>query len=209
MTRSSPSSLSNLASSLDVFLVALLALLAVAALFMTIATGYHLSTGKAPSVDGYEIRLSTDLPALTLQTSNGEPMEIEIESATAVIPLYQASRSLHIVSILGIFVLFGVVGAGLIQLRRFLRSIRQGQPFIAANAQRLRSLAWLIQVGGAAYGGLYLLIGALVRQEIPEFNFRLPLNVPLIALFFSMVIFIIAEVFRIGVQMQEEQDLTV
>lgn len=209
MTRSSPSSLSKLAATLDVFLVLFMALLAVAALFMTVTTGYHLITGKAPSVDGYEIKLTTGLPALVLQSASGEAVEIEIESATAIIPLYQASRGLQIVSILGIFVLFGLVGCGLIQLRRFLGSIKSGQPFVAANAQRLRNLAWIIVTGGMVHPILYGITGVLVRSDFPDFNFRLSMAGPFNAFFFGVIIFIIAEVFRIGVQLKEEQDLTV
>ena len=209
MTRSSPSSLPKMAATLDAFLVLFLSLLAVAALFMTVTTGYHLITGRAPSVDGYEIKLTTGLPALNLQSASGEAVEIEIESATAIIPLHQASRSLQVVSIFGIFVLFGLVGCGLIQLRRFLGSIKNGEPFIAANAQRLRNLAWIIVTGGMVHPILLGITGALVQTDLPDFNFRLSLAGPFNAFFFGVIIFIIAEVFRIGVQMKEEQDLTV
>ena len=209
MTHSSPSSLPKLAATLDVFLVLFMALLAFAALFMAASTGYHLVTGNTPSVDGYEIKLSTGLPALTLQSASGEPVEIEIESATAIIPLYQGSRRLQIVSIFGVFVLFGLVGCGLIQLRRFLGSIKKGQPFVAANAQRLRNLAWIIVAGGLVHPILYGITGILVKQSFPEFNFRLSMAGPFNAFFYGLVIFIIAEVFKIGVEMKEEQDLTV
>ncbi|MCF3652488.1 DUF2975 domain-containing protein [Synoicihabitans lomoniglobus] len=209
MSFSSRSSLPKLAATLDVFLCFLLGLLALAAFFMTVTTGYHLITGKAPAVNGYEIKLTTSVPPLTLQSATGEPVEIEIESATAIIPLYQAAPSLQVVSIFGIFILFGLVACGLIQVRRFLGSIKTGQPFVAANAQRLRNLAWIIVAGGLVDPIIYGLTGALAHQSFPDFAFRLSLAGPFNAFFYGVIIFIIAEVFKIGVQMKEEQDLTV
>lgn len=96
-------------------------------------------------------------------------------------------------------------------LRRIFQRVRGGAPFDATNALRLRWLG-LLALGGAALRGVSESIMSVVarsglisdRVEVP-----LALSVDGWVVFFGLVLLALAEMFRRGAELEEEQSLTV
>jgi hypothetical protein len=96
-------------------------------------------------------------------------------------------------------------------LRAVLRTLRDGQPFVAANATRVRWIAWAVILGEfvrsavvyfeSYYALTHFSAGGLSFQARPEINVFAIIN--------GLIILVIAEVFRAGTRLEEEQSLTV
>lgn len=99
----------------------------------------------------------------------------------------------------------------LFQLRKILSTVLEGNPFVAENARRLRHIAFAL----FAITLVSILTGSLAGRWQQEM-IQLP-GVQAIArwrLDFSQIgsgvlVLVLAEVFRLGVAMREEQDLTI
>jgi hypothetical protein len=108
-------------------------------------------------------------------------------------------------------VALGVVIWVLGQLRALFRTIRDGDPFAAANALRIRNIAGVIITGELARAVVTRLEGHYVISHFTAegLRFAAPLHVNLFALISGFIILVIAEVFRAGARLEEEQSLTV
>ncbi len=97
------------------------------------------------------------------------------------------------------------------QLRAFLRSVTDGTPFVAANPRRIRNIGILIIVADVfASTWTWLLsrhIAPPLALEGVVFAPRFDLNWTQLLLGF--LILLIAQIFELGVQLEEEQALTV
>jgi hypothetical protein len=97
------------------------------------------------------------------------------------------------------------------QLRAIFRTVRDGQPFVAANAMRLRWIAFAVigyEVARAAVAFFenYYAMTHFTGEGL-RFDARPDLNV--LALVNGLIILGIAEVFRAGTRLDEDQSLTI
>jgi hypothetical protein len=97
------------------------------------------------------------------------------------------------------------------QLRAVFRTLRDGQPFVPANATRIRWVAGGVIAGELArsvivFVGNYYAMTHFSADGL-RFDVRPDLNV--FAIICGLVILVIAEVFRAGTRLDEEQSLTV
>jgi hypothetical protein len=99
--------------------------------------------------------------------------------------------------------------AGLWLLRRFLRSVQEGDPFGAPNVQRLRALGFILLIGAPLVELLnYSLRQSLYQRHLPPHP-SLDLGVagfslPGAALLGGLGAFILAEVFAFGLRLRED-----
>jgi hypothetical protein len=105
----------------------------------------------------------------------------------------------------------------LFQLRALLKSVRRGQPFDPMNPVRIRRIGVFVIAAGvlrqllewvqvaAALGS----VQALVARDLPGARAGYHVSFDLDAVAFGLVILAIAEVFKVGVRLQGDQDLTV
>ena len=106
---------------------------------------------------------------------------------------------------------FGLLLWVLGQLRAIFRTLRDGQPFVPANATRLRQIAFAV-IGGElaraafAFFENYYAMTHFVAEGL-RFDARPDLNV--LAVLNGLIILVVAEVFRVGTHLDEEQSLTV
>lgn len=116
------------------------------------------------------------------------------------------------IRVLGLWALFFI---GTVQLAKVLRDVSQGKAFVLENARRLR-IVGCAMAGGAIFKFLmYLGTVSLFRSgfeivgtALPWMIFaRLALSPGL--LLGGIVVIVISEVFRLGNQLREEQELTV
>jgi hypothetical protein len=97
------------------------------------------------------------------------------------------------------------------QLRAVFRTLGDGQPFVAANATRIRWIAYAVILGELArsllmFAGNYYVMTHFSATGL-RFDVRPDFNV--LAILAGSIIFVIAEVFRAGTRLDEDQSLTV
>ncbi len=108
----------------------------------------------------------------------------------------------------------GMIGAILLvirQLQGIVATVADRDPFVPSNARRLRVIWMTIAGYELARFGLGALIGAGVAAFGGQTDriISLGLSINLTAWFAVLVIFIIAEVFREGTRLREDQQLTI
>ena len=97
------------------------------------------------------------------------------------------------------------------QLRAVFRTLRDGRPFVAANAMRIRWIGYavilgevvqsLVLFGGNAYARTHFAADALRFDAWPRID--------VFAIIHGLIILVIAEVFRAGARLDEDQSLTI
>lgn len=105
------------------------------------------------------------------------------------------------VEVLKHFITFGVALYVIERLLELLKTLRFGTPFVKENAVRFRSVGIALLVGEVSkiiIGVLAAITGAEVETGLDFMTF--------VAI---AAVFVLAEVFREGARMKEEQDLTV
>ena len=119
-------------------------------------------------------------------------------------------------TLIGVFFLINLVVSGLILwviyvLWKIVQSVKQKNPFIVLNGRRLRIIAFSM-IGIELSQGLANLIKMLYlapRLQFETIIIQSKIYVSFHVIVAGLVILVIAEAFRIGVEMKEEQELTV
>jgi hypothetical protein len=99
----------------------------------------------------------------------------------------------------------------LVQLRAVFRTLRDGRPFVAANAVRIRWIGYaviigelvrsLVHFGGNAYAKSHFAVEVVRFDAWP--------NIDVFAIIHGLIILVIAEVFSAGARLDEDQSLTI
>lgn len=111
---------------------------------------------------------------------------------------------------------FAVVGLGLVlavlrQVRALLTAAIAGAPFGGGSARRVRLIGVAI-ICGELIRALAVLVGswwARAHVHVPGLSFRASFPLQLGVLGIGVLVVALAEVFRVGAALQQEQDLTV
>ena len=97
------------------------------------------------------------------------------------------------------------------ELQRVLRTVRDGKPFAASNATRVRRIAWVLIAGEFVRATIVYLENSYAATHFTaeglRFTARPDLSVAVIIE--GLIILVIAEVFRAGTRLDEDQSLTV
>ena len=100
---------------------------------------------------------------------------------------------------------------GLGQLIAVFRTLRDRQPFVPDNAVRIRRIGYLVIVGELARAGMVFVANSYAMTHFSadglRFDARPDLN--LFAIVHGLIILAIAEVFRAGTRLDEDQSLTI
>jgi hypothetical protein len=91
-------------------------------------------------------------------------------------------------------------------LHAVIRTVKDGDPFIAENATRLESMGWLalaIQIIGMVVGGIAIWASALLAEDWGDFE------IDVSGIVLILLLFILARVFRAGAAMREELEGTI
>ncbi|NWG70747.1 MAG: DUF2975 domain-containing protein [Parvularculaceae bacterium] len=105
------------------------------------------------------------------------------------------------VEIMNHFVTFGVMLFIVNRLLEILRTLRLGSPFAGENAERFRQVGFALLLGEGAKVA-FLILGGVFDADVD-------LNFEFITWIAMAAVLVLAEVFRQGAKMKEEQDLTV
>jgi len=97
------------------------------------------------------------------------------------------------------------------QLRGLSRTVRDGRPFVPANATRLRRIAWAVILGELAWSAVMFLESYYAATHFAaaglRFDSRPHFNV--FVIIDGLIILVIAEVFREGTRLDEDRSLTI
>lgn len=96
-------------------------------------------------------------------------------------------------------------------LRAVFRTLRDGQPFVPANATRIRWIAFVVIGGELARSAIVFFHNyyAMTHFSAEGLRFEARPDVNGFAIINGLIILVIAEVFRAGTRLDEEQSLTV
>ena len=98
------------------------------------------------------------------------------------------------------------------ELRATLREVKFGRPFSAENPRRLKRIGWLVLALGPLEGGwaIWMASRFLDKLSIPGATLSInPMMFNYDSILLGLLILLIAQIFELGVRLQEEQDLTV
>jgi dipeptide/tripeptide permease len=118
----------------------------------------------------------------------------------------QASQMLAIVVLAGAVALIMLGVQFLDKLARIVQSVALGDPFVPANAARLRAMGWLLlatQLGGLALGIFAKWVGPDMRRFAIDDGFSA------VGMLAVLVLFILARVFAHGAAMRDDIEGTV
>lgn len=136
------------------------------------------------------------------------PNERWIMSAFDLTPSPEAERlvmGMRAIAVLGL-VAVPLNNAVLRRLLAIVQTVRDGDPFVAVNATRLQTIAWVL----LALQLLSMVIGGIAKAvEIPGRPLNLDAGFSMNAWLAVFLVFLLARVFAEGTQMREELEGTV
>ncbi len=113
--------------------------------------------------------------------------------------------------LLGLAIMLALVLFVLGQLRAVFRTLRDGRPFVPANAARIRWIAFAVIAGELARAAVVYSANSYAMTHFSanglRFDARPDLNV--FTIVHGLIILAIAEVFRTGTRLDEDQSLTI
>jgi hypothetical protein len=97
------------------------------------------------------------------------------------------------------------------QLRAVLKTLIHGTPFVAENAIRIRRVAFAVIIGECARSLLVFTENhyAMTNVVIPGLKFDAWPRLSFWTIIYGLIILVIAEVFRAGTRLDQEQSLTI
>jgi len=162
-------------------------------------------------------KLTMDLPvALELKTSahsidSADPTSAQLEKVRGTIkfPVRTGaflSGSAFVITLVVCFILWVVT-----QLREVFRSLSRGRPFIAENSRRIRWVGLAIIIGELVRAVMVFYFSFYASQHftISGLKFVASADINGITVVSGLTILVIAEVFREGTRLEEDQSLTI
>ena len=97
------------------------------------------------------------------------------------------------------------------ELRKFIKTVKEGRPFTIENSRRIRMIGFIVMIAGPVVGALNYIYGLkyLNQIDIPGAEIDLDPDIYPLAIVLGLLIIVIGHVYDIGVKLQTEQDLTV
>jgi hypothetical protein len=97
------------------------------------------------------------------------------------------------------------------ELRAVFRTLRAGQPFVRANAMRIRRVAWAVMLGEAVRATLMWASSSYAMRHFSGSGLRFDasLDLDVATMVNGLIILVIAEVFRAGTRLDQDQSLTI
>jgi hypothetical protein len=128
------------------------------------------------------------------------PVTFEVNDAKPEQVFYSVARNL----VPGLLLI-----AGLWLLRNILRSVREGDPFTAANVRRLRIIGLLFLVGGPVAEIVASAFDQALATSAGLHGFGMGISIPGPGPIAGIGVFVLAEVFAYGVRLRDEAEGTI
>jgi len=163
------------------------------------------------------LKVPADLCDLTEVVRQNEPRALIETQLLAFVDYRPGSRWGVLWLVAGDYVLLGLYLGIVLKLREVFESLTSGRPFLRPNVARLRLIGWFI-VAAALYrqawnwtAYLFMVRPALsVADRPPSVPLAFVINdLHLEVLFVGAAVLVLAEIFRVGAGLHEEQTLTI
>ena len=137
--------------------------------------------------------------------------EAPIHEAKGKVEIRGVSNTRMLVSLGFAYVLLVVVLLVLAMLREIFQTLKQGDPFVAANARRVRFIGLAIIVGELARASIVFGYSVDVAWHFRTtgLTIRPEFNPDVLLILLGLIVLVLSEVFRLGTQMKENLQLTV
>jgi hypothetical protein len=134
-----------------------------------------------------------------------------IRDATGILRIPASTTRVYVGGLSFALVMLAIVWFGVSQLRKVVFSLRDERPFAAANAARIRRIAYAVLAGELLRAAFTIGSNIYIARhfEAEGMSFDVRLNVSITTIVAGLIIFVLAEVFRAGTHLEEEQSLTV
>jgi hypothetical protein len=157
------------------------------------------------------VSFSVDTRTVPVTTRAAGPQNAQIDRVRGSLTFEPPDRRSLIAPLLFVIVMLGVTLWTLGQLRAIFRTIRDGRPFVPANATRIRTIAFIVMFAELARSAATFVANRYAMTHFAadglRFDARLDLNAFTIVQ--GLIILAIAEVFRAGTRLAEDQSLTI
>jgi len=202
----------SIASFLGMWLTVLWWLLWVAMLGVVLVTSYVAISGN-PVDDLMDVPIIFELtPSLYDITSDRLDVSgARITDAEGMLR-FTSTNTLATLTYLGLaLAYFSVLVVVIYQLRKIFRSLAGGTPFSLENASRIRLIGLFVIFGELAESLVVFACQLYVKSAFLTSGLEIKAGVDLeiSAIFAGLVLLVIAEVFRLGAELQEDRELTV
>ena len=96
-------------------------------------------------------------------------------------------------------------------LRSLIASLRAGRPFVVANANRVRAIGWAVIIGEIGRASVVYFENryAMTHFAVEGLQFMARPDLSVFAIVHGLIILALAEVFRAGTRLDEDQSLTI
>jgi hypothetical protein len=179
---------------------------------VTSAVGYHSSAGESDFTFGWPVSATLADADATVQTAWG-PMRLVVKHTYADLrlPIDAIPWGVFAIAWLVLAILIGLAVLTLYHLRRIFQRVREGAPFDAQNALRMRTVGWLMLSGAVFQSVMEVVVSLAVRGSIDtgRINVSPWIDVDVMGIFMALVVVTLAEVFRRGAELEDEQSLVV
>jgi hypothetical protein len=151
-------------------------------------------------------------PEATVLTRWG-PARLRVEDVRGSLRLPIAMLPWWFVAVLWTYAVaaFALMVTALHHLRRIFQRVRDGAPFDAHNARRLRWVGLLLLALALVNGVAELITALAVRRGLAGSSITVPsgvrMDVPIVL--FALMLLALAEIFRRGAELEDEQRLVV
>lgn len=163
-----------------------------------------------PTAMGFPVNVTFANPGMTTPIVDGVSLNPGLSGSLLV---FRPSRIISLYSCIYSTIVWGGMAYILFLIRKIVMTVYSGNPFVAENARRMRIVAIVIifapllldvlsrfavssLLQGRSFPGLVLMNHGIGEQN----SILIP---------FGLLLFVISEVFRIGVTLKEENDLTI
>jgi hypothetical protein len=167
---------------------------------------------SAPSLGIEDAQVRAGSPGFGFEFVGANDVDrVHLQHVSGSLRFPTPSRAFFVGNAVFFLVLLAFVLGVLGQLRGVFRTLRDGQPFVAANATRIRYIALLVIFGEIALSGIVFFENryAMTYFSAEGLHFDAWPDVNALTIIHGVIILVIAEVFRAGTRLDEDQSLTV
>lgn len=134
-----------------------------------------------------------------------------IRDATGILRIPVSTTRVYVGGLVSALAMMAIAWIGVHQLRKVVFSLRDERPFAAANAARIRRIAYAVLAGELVRAAFTIGSNIYIARhfEAEGMSFDVRVNMSITTIVAGLIIFVLAEVFRAGARLEEEQSLTV
>jgi hypothetical protein len=201
----------SVSSFLAVLINAAWYLVAISLALMVVLAAVPLFTDLSHTELGIPVSFSVDTSSFRITAAGVTNADITDAHGSGTLRFPPPSGVVLTTAALLVGVGLGVALWVLTQLRSVFRTLRDGHPFVAANALRIRWIGYAVIIGAGVDSLVTYGANAYARSHFVADGLRFDVwpRLDMYAVICGLIILVIAEVFRAGTRLDEDQSLTI